>query len=705
MSGRINNLMILSAMLLCFAAAGALQAGQIGSATLPMLGYAFLAGDELGQQQSAQKDDELDFLETDIKQLSRVQVNAPSMSAEVTSVTKQASTVGRSAAAVFVVTQDMIRRSGATCVPEVLRLVPGVCVSRYNSHGWAISIRGPHLQYSRELLVLIDGRAVYNTIYAGVYWDVQDLVLEDIERIEVIRGPGSTLWGANAVTGVISIITKKAQDTQGSLVTTGGGNLDQSISQVRVGGNNGQGLAWRVWGKHFERGTEYLASGAHDDWRMGRGGFRVDWEPDRSGNRQLTVSGDFYGGEEGNQWIVAAPTFPYSQSVIGDDPVTGANVLACWNHQFDEQSSYSVQVYFDRAYRNEYPFGHMQSTFEADVEHRFPLTPRHGIIWGLTSRQTHTDVLHDTFGTNINVNEDTFRTFSGYVQDEIPLVDDILTFTIGTKLEHNSYTGFEFQPSARLLWALDESHVAWGAITRAVRLPAFIERYGSNYVTLMPPPLPYPTFFELVSNDQLEAETMVAYEIGYRAQTSERFAWDISLYMNAYENLTGSVDGSLDIGPGYFILPSTLANVGRGLGYGLELSAQWNVTDAWVLSGWYGLSILNLQSQPWADPYVITGTEQSVPHNQAQLHSLWDLGNHWELDAGLRYVDMMMLNSVPNYITMDLRLGWRPSEKFEVALVGQNLLDDHHPEFANSPMMPVVTEVRRTVYAQMVWRH
>jgi len=683
--------------------------------TLPPVHYTAWTEDNVAAQQHGapadaekKEEDDLDFLEKDIRELASTQVNSTNgsqMSTEVTSVNKQPSTVGRSAAAVFVVTQEMIRRSGATCIPEVLRMVPGVCVSRYSSHGWAISIRGPHLQYSRELLVLIDGRAVYNTIYAGVYWDVQDLVLEDIERIEVIRGPGSTLWCSNAVTGVINIITKNSQDTQGTLVTAGGGNLDQSINQFRVGGSDGNGLSWRVYGKHFERGCEYLATGAHDDWRVGHGGFRLDWEPEPGGDRTLTVQGNYYGGIEGNQWVVASPAFPFMESAITDDPIAGANVLARWDRQLGERSSYTFLTYFDRAYRNEYPFGHMQSTFDADFEHRFPLAERHSLIWGLCSRQIHTDVLHNTFGTQMNIREDTFRQFSGFVQDEVALVPDKLTFTVGTKLENNSYTGFEFQPTARLLRVFDDRHVAWGAITRAVRLPAFVERYGYNYVGLAPPPAPYPTFFELVCTQDIEAETMVAYEIGYRAQPTERFSWDLALYMNAYENLIGSIDGPFDPGFPYSVQPSTLANVGRGLGYGLELSTQWNVTDYWKLSAWYGVSILDLRSQPGSNSYIVMGTEQSVPHNQAQLHSLWDLGNHWELDGALRYMDTMMTQAVPAYVTMDLRLGWRPSCRFEVALVGQNLLDDHHPEFATSPLMPLVTEVRRTVYTQLVWRH
>ncbi|MBN1588228.1 MAG: TonB-dependent receptor [Pirellulales bacterium] len=674
------------------------------AAPLPLLSYAWL--DDMGA--GGPEEDELKFLETDIKDLPRIRVGTPSMDTVVSTVSKQPSTVGRSAAAVFVVTPDMIRRSGATCLPEVLRIVPGVFVSRYSSHGWSVSMRGPHLQYSREVLLLIDGRTIYNTIYAGVYWDVEDLVLEDIERIEVIRGPGGTLWGANAVTGVINVITKNARDTQGPLVTSGGGNLDQSISQVRVGGSNGEGLTWRIYGKHFERGTEYLAGGAHDDWRVGRGGFRADWRPGQDKDRQLTVVGNFYGGEEGNEWVLTTPLAPpYYEAVIGDDPVAGANVLARWKREFDEDAGYSLQMYFDRAYRNEYILGHMQTSFDVELDHHFALGERHEFVWGLRSRQTHTDILRQTFDASMTSREDTFRMFSGFVQDRVTLVEDKLIFTIGTKLENNSYSGFEFQPSARLLSVLDDRHVVWGAISRAVRLPAFGERYGLSNVSYVPSALPAPLFFRVVGDEQVEAETMIAYEMGYRAQTSDRLSWDLNVYFNAYENLIGTTDGTIDydFANNCYFMPSVVGNTGRGQGYGLELNGQWAVSDTWRLSGWYSLSRLDLRVQPGTNPYVVIGTERSVPRHQAQLRSQWDLGNHWEFDAALRYVDSIgMTAPVPSYITMDLRLGWRPSKQFEVALVGTNLLDDHHPEYAPTPLIPVVSEVRRTVYAQVMWQ-
>jgi len=719
MSSRVDRFAILGAMLLVVVLRGGLHAPGPAARPQPPLHYASQASEDPASQRedqpqaaTDQKDDELDFLDKDIKELSTTQVNATNgsqMSTEVTSVNKQPSTVGRSAAAVFVVTQEMIRRSGATSLPEVLRMVPGVCVSRYNSHGWSISMRGPHLQYSREVLLLIDGRTVYNTIYAGVYWDTQDLVLEDIERIEVIRGPGGTLWGANAVTGVINIITKKAEDTQGTLVTAGGGNLDLSLNQWRTGGSNGQGLSWRVWGKHFERGCEYLASGAHDDWRMGRGGFRLDWQPEQRKDQSLTVLGDYYGGPEGNDWILTTPDGPYYyESIISDDPVAGANLLVRWERKFDDDAGYSMQVYFDRAYRNEYVLGHMQTTFDAELDHHFTLTPRHHFIWGLRSRQTHTDILRETFAASMTTREDTFRVFSGFVQDEIPLVEDALIFTVGTKLENNSYTGFEFQPCARLLRVFDDRHVAWGAVSRAVRLPAFGERYGSSYIYYIPSPLPEPLFYKIVGNEDVEAETMIAYELGYRAQPTDRFSWDLNLYFNAYENLIGAVYGPQDYDPvnHCFYMPSIVSNTGRGAGYGLELNAEYNLTDTWRLSSWYSLSRLDFRSMPGTNPLIIAGAEHSVPRNQAHLRSQWDLSDHWQFAAALRYVDTIGgLSLVPRDITMDLRLGWRPSETFEVALVGTNLLDDHHPEFNDNPLLPVVTEVRRTVYAQMVWRY
>ncbi|MBN2292259.1 MAG: TonB-dependent receptor, partial [Pirellulales bacterium] len=639
-----------------------------------------------------------DLLDMDIEQLRKTSVAAPSFDVEVTSVSKQESTVGRSAAAIFVITPEMIRRSGATNIPDLLRMVPGMDVARIDSHTWAVSCRGFNMQFARNLLVLIDGRSVYNQLYGGVYWDAQDMLLEDIERIEVIRGPGGTLWGSNAVNGVINIITKKSQDTQGTLVTAAAGNFDKLIDGVRVGGNNGDGLYWRMYGKHFERGNEYAADGANDAWRMGRGGFRLDWDVDKHNTDKLTVLGNYYGGREGQEFIETLPYQPYNRNIISDIGVSGANVLARWEHRIDAESDWHLQVYFDRTFRNEPVIKQQTNTLDIDFQHSFPLSSYHDFIWGLNCRQVHDYLPTQSFFAEFSPKERTTNLFSGFLQDKITLVEDRLFFTMGTKLEHNSYSGFECQPSARLLWSPDAKHAVWSSISRAVRIPTRIEE---NSVSNIGPvsDIPLPTFMRVIGNPNLNAEVLMAYEIGYREQATDSFSWDITGFCNIYEGLITNYTGTPFVENTYLVVPFPYTNGSAAHVYGLEVTCQYAISERWRVSAWY--SSLHSQARGMVQPDYIQGL---VPSSQTQLQSFWDLGHNVDLNLWLRYVDNLPTLLVPAYLTMDLRLGWHPNKNLEIALVGQNLLDNHHPEWAYEGYGYTANEIRRTVYAQLTWR-
>ncbi|MBN2216538.1 MAG: TonB-dependent receptor [Pirellulales bacterium] len=686
-------------------------AQQTVSAPLPRAYYTAYV-DEAASAPSApngeasKNGDGLEFLNQSMEQIARTQVRVPSMDIQVSTVTKQDSTVGQSPAAVFVISSEMIRRSGATCVPELLRMAPGVEVARVNSHAWAISIRGFNARFSNKLLVLVDGRVVYNQLYSGVYWDVQDMILEDIERIEVIRGPGGTLWGANAVNGVINIITKKAQDTQGTLVSVGGGNLDRSINAVRVGGSDGDGFHWRMYGRHFERGTEYNPDGASDDWRMGQGGFRIDWDLDRSKSTELTVLGNFYGGKEGQKYVAPVPTPPYYEPILENESVGGSNVLARFTRKIDDESDWSLLAYFDQTYRNQYVMNQQINTMDFEFQHRFPAGRRHHVIWGLLYRQISSDLPTQTFTASFDPARRTTDLFSGFVQDDIKLVEDRLSLILGTKLETNSFTGFEYQPSARVLWTPDRRHTGWAAISRAVRTPSLFEEDATANLGPFPVEVEgvwYAGFYRLMGNRHLLSEDVISYEIGFRTQVTDRFSWDIATFFNSYDNLIWSQPSQPVLEDTYAVIPAMETNGWYGQTYGFELAAQYEVSETWRLSGSYSFLRMVLRSRPGYD-VDYEGNEGNSPINQVRLYSAWDLGRRWELDSGLRYVDALPTQNVPAYITMDARLAWRPSQSLEIALVGQNLFDPHHPEFGPEAYGFENAQVRRTVFGQVMWR-
>jgi iron complex outermembrane receptor protein len=645
-------------------------------------------------------------LNSDIEQLGKINVTTPAMNVEVTSVRKQESTVGRSPAAVYVITQEMIHRSACNNIPDLLRLVPGMEVARVDAHTWAISLRGLTDRYSNMLLVLVDGRSVYSPLVGTVYWDVQDMLLEDIDRIEVIRGPGGTLWGDNAFNGVVNIITKKAKDTQGSLVTYGGGTENLGLGGARYGGTFGEDLHYRIYGKQFENAAGFSPTGpGYDDWRQGRAGFRADWEPDRAKADLMTVQGDYYVGAEGMAQQVPLPISPYSETYIGDQLPTGSNLLARWTHTFDEKADWSLQTYYDRI-QSAWAFQkYSTTTFDVEFQNRFPLADRHAIIWGSDYRQVRNEMQVDGFYTGFIPPQRTTGLFSMFVQDEIEIVEDRFYFTVGTKLERNDFSGFEYQPSGRVLYTPDQKHSFWAAISRAVRTPSYFEQNGylTNPPTQNPEPPPDQYFQRIQGNTNFISEDLIAYEIGYRAQPQKEFSYDIAIFYNAYENLQAFQMGYPYEDQGNAVLPLYVVNAMRGQTYGAEISGTWAVSERWRLSGSY--SNLQIQLYPSADAMAESVARAGYsPHNQVRLMSSWDIGEHWKFDMIGRYVDNLQTMMVPEYITMDLQLAWAPNKHLEFAAIGRNLLDNHHYEF-NSVFYPYnVTEIERSVFGKVTWR-
>jgi iron complex outermembrane receptor protein len=616
---------------------------------------------------------------------------------DVTSVSKYPEKLSEAAAAVAVLTQDDIHSSGVTSIPDALRLVPGLDVARVDAHTWAISSRGFNDVFANKLLVLIDGRSVYTPLFSGVFWEVQDTLLEDIDRIEVVRGPGATLWGANAVNGVINIITKSARDTQGLLLSGGGGSEDLGLAGVRYGVKIDENTFLRVYAKYFDRDASVLPNdtAAHDAWDMFRGGFRLDSEPTKENS--FTFQGDIYTGNQDENYLVPTTTFPFATSIKSTDTVSGGNLLGRWAHSFSADSQLTVQAYYDRTERDSPIFSEDRDTGDIDLQHRFAWGDRQDVVWGLGFRSTHDDV-KNSLNVSLLPDHRTLNLYSAFAQDEISIVPERLRLTLGSKFEHNDFTGFEIQPSARVLWTPGYSQTFWASVSRAVRTPSRAE----SDIRLNPaPPVPLPPgSITILGNPDMVSEKLIAYEFGYRVQPINQLKLDLTAFYNDYDDLR-TLEPTTP-GP---VSPSRVANKLFGESYGTEVSATAQLTKRWRLQGSYSYLEVQLHRKAGSlDTTTEKATEGSSPRNQFFVRSLFDLGWNIEFDSTLRYVDVLPAPKIPSYLTLDLRLAWSPRQNLEFAVVGQNLLDDRHPEFAPTFVGTQKTEVERSVYGTVLWR-
>ncbi len=625
------------------------------------------------------------------------------MDIEITSVSRSEEPWFEAAAAVFVITAEDIRRSGATQIPDVLRMVPGLQVAQATSSTWAVSARGFNGTFANKLLVLIDGRSVYTPLFSGVFWDVQDVLLEDIERIEVIRGPGGTLWGANAVNGVINIITKNAADTQGALIMGGGGNVDRGFGGARWGGAVGETLHYRGYVKYFDRDGlgDVAGRDPHDQWDMLRGGFRADWTPTE--NDFVKVQGDIYQGDVGSNNDVALPIEPFRDMLLESVRVSGGNLLGSWHRHISQSASASVQVYYDRTARDSFVLREDRDTFDIDMQHQFGVGSRQNFTWGLGYRLTSDD-MRDSFGARFQPLSRNFQLFSGFLQDQIALTDE-LRLTIGTKIEHNDFTGIEVQPSGRLQWKPHPDHVLWGAVSRAVRTPSRAERDAvlTSFVTVDE----FSAFLRGQGNDNFKAEDVLAYEAGYRVRPAHRLSFDLAIFYNDYEDLASLpfgepfVDESFD--PAQFVVPVLTSNIGSASAYGVEIAAEWRPVDRWRLAGGYTWLDLDIDAGAVnAVPFSSTG--ESASH-QVNARSYLELPWSLEFDTSVYYVDDLPAFDISDYVRLDLRLGWHATDRLELAVVGQNVTDGSHREFGSSITGTAAGAVQRSIYGKLTWRY
>ncbi|MCK4294559.1 MAG: TonB-dependent receptor [Planctomycetes bacterium] len=626
------------------------------------------------------------------------------MNVEVTTASKKAEKYLATASATYVITQEDIRRSGASSIPEVLRMVPGLQVAQLNSNTWAVSSRAFNTQYANKMLVMIDGRSIYAPLYGGVYWDMHDVILEDVERIEVVRGPGGTLWGANAVNGIINIITKSAKDTQGTLISGGAGTREQGFGAIRYGDKAGEGSYYRVYSKYFNRDDGRLVGGGNgnDGWDVFRGGFRIDSDP--SDRDHFTLQGDFFEGQVGKINTLYSLTAPLSQVVKGPFGISGGNVLGRWTRSFSDDSEMMLQMYYDRTSRRERTFHESRDTYDIDFQHRFGLGDRHEITWGLGYRLT-TDNTRGTFAFSLDPEDYRLNVFSGFLQDRISLIRERLALILGTKLEHNNYTGFEYQPGAKLAWTPDERQTIWTSVTRAVRTPTRFDNHSkTSWGTTMMGPFVYS--LEAYGSDDMESEKVIAYEAGYRVHPTDKLFLDFVGFFNQYSDIRtfeGGFGSAFFTGT-HFIVPYTARNMMDGETYGFEAAATYQATKDWKLSAGYSFLQMQLHTNSASTSTADGGIEGESPHNQFSVRSYLDVTEDVELDLSLYYVDNLPSDNVPHYLRLDARLGWQINENTELRLVGRNLLDRLHPEFKDSRGASFAAEAERSFLVDVVHR-
>jgi iron complex outermembrane receptor protein len=619
-----------------------------------------------------------------------------------TSVNKKTQCVKDSAAAVFVISNKDIQRSGVTTIADVLRLAPGVQVARYNSHAWAVTMRGFNGFFSPNLLVMIDGRSVYNAEFSGVYWDITDTMLADIERIEVIRGPGGTLWGANAVNGVINIITKQAKDTQGGLLIGRTGDEEKGAVDLRYGGtvDAASKTYYRIYAKGLVRDSQKVDNSYDDRWSKQQLGFKLEGEPDDS--TQWTVQGDAYAGK--NHEI------PVFSNAI--ERVEGANVLSRLAKKFSADSEVRVQAYFDYAQRNAPGIKITDITADIDIQHRYRFSKDNEFMWGLDYRSRSNKSAYKIPGSFYDPVSRKMDLFSVFLQDEITLIPDALRLTLGSKFEHNVYTGFEFQPNARLLWTVGKNTSAWAAFSRAVRTPSRVESDISITLPMQSPMPTVPFRIEGRGNKALKAENTLAYEIGFRQQISPEFEYDIAAFYNHYNRLRGSnstfalvPDSTSPVGIAGVVSTQALNNM-YGNGYGVEIAATWKPFEWWQLKSSYTYAKINLRVKNNVQA-AEEDLENRNPRHQASLFSNMAFANNlWGLDLWLRYTDKLQTTTiapVKDYLALDTRLFWHPIKQLELSLVGQNLIAGTHYEFPQENTNPMRSAIEKTFYGQIRW--
>ena len=640
------------------------------------------------------------------------------LATEITTLSRKAENLGGAPAAVFVISQSDIRRSGARSIPELLRIVPGMQVAQIDGNKWAVTARGANGRFANKLLVLMDGRTLYNPLLSGVFWDTQDTDLTSIERIEVIRGPGATMWGSNAVNGVVNIITKHAADTQGGNLTVSGGQGGVE-SALRFGAVGDQ-VAYRAFAKILDRDGNVNLAGDEtgDEFDMFRVGGRVDW--DRDNGAEITVSAEAYSGEAGDYRISRSLIPPYEVINNTVTDISGGFALARWSRDLANESELEIRAYVDTHTREGATYDEDLDTFDIDIQHRFRVGNNHDVMWGINYRRSDSDTA-GTFEISLDPMNYTQDLISAFIQDDISLMDGKARLIVGSKFENNNLSDddLEIEPSIRFATQVGERGTIWASASHAVRMPSRGERDGRVVSAVLPPgqpefPLPVPMVPTVIGNTDMRSEAVTALEVGYRVRTDD-LLFDIAVFRNDFDDLRSLGAGApICIPSGDIVLlnpaclatathvetPLQIQNQSESETAGVEIAVSKQINDWWRVQGGY-TSFDQLSSGGGVQPEL--AVVEDSPDHQLSLRSSMDIRQNFELDVWLRWVDELESQQIDSYTAMDLRIAWSPSPTLMIAAGGRNLLAGDHLEFMSELVDLAPVEIEPEAYLDIRW--
>ena len=645
------------------------------------------------------------------------------MGVEVTLASRKSERLSQVPAAVFVLTRDDIRRSGARTLPEALRMVPGTQIGQIDANKWSVTVRGFPGRFATKLLVLIDGRSVYTPLMSGVFWEAQHVDLDDVDRIEVIRGPGATLWGANAMNGVINIITRDASVSPGAVVQGSVGTEDRGLVTLRFADRIGEYTHARLYAmaqSHDAYRNPYSGKQAADDWRVGQVGYRLDRD---TGADHVTLQGAVYDVDAGvtfDSVVTATGGIIGEESFDARSAMRGAHVLGRWRHTFRNNGTFALQSNYDYTRIDDTLVKETRNTFDMDLQHQFSPYWRHDVVWGAGLRTSH-DSIDSNFAVWVDPASRTLTLFSAFLQDEIHVVPGRWRFTIGSKIEYSSYSATEVQPNARVLWTPHPDHTAWCAVSRAVTLPYRAMRDGKAIKRIVGEagPNPFvpsdtPVLHAVGGHDDTVAEELVAWEAGYRVRPLERLSLDLTLFRNKYDHLISGELSPVEIRqfPQTHVLwPYWAGNELAATTRGAELAVDAKLTDLWRVRAWYAYLDVQFHTGNSTDGAAARNDYvNSNANHQFNIRSAMDLPAGTSLDVVGRYVDDIPAyrvggKRIGSYFTVDARLSWRPTEHVEIAVGGKNLFDTPRGEFGVDLLNTLATEVEPGVYASLRWEY